>query len=138
MKGFCAWIKGYCRFSACKLGFSKVCICIHHAQKLQPETFTEGTNMTSVYFSSGLVNNKGADQPAHPHSLISAFVFRYFESIISRLSIAKETDLSLALSKTPKTGLFCVEALIYYFGPCFHSYSQQCLDVLRNSKLVSG
>ena len=66
--------------------------------------------MTSVYLASGLVNNKGADQPAHPHSLISAFVFHSFESIISRHSVAKETGLSLALSKTPKTALFCVEA----------------------------
>ena len=46
--------------------------------KLLPETFTEGTNMTSVYLSSGHVNNKGADQPAHPRSLISTFVFRFF------------------------------------------------------------
>ena len=66
--------------------------------------------MMSVYLSSGLVSNKGADQPAHPHSLLSAFVFRSFESIISRLSVAKETDLSLALTKRLKTGLFCVEA----------------------------
>ena len=65
--------------------------------------------MMSVYLSSGLVSHKGADQPVHPHSLLSAFVFRSFESIISRLSVAKETGLSLALSKTPKTGLFCVE-----------------------------
>ena len=28
------------------------------------------------------VNNTGADQPAHPRSLISAFVIRYLESII--------------------------------------------------------
>ena len=77
---------------------------------MQPETITEGTIVTSVYLSSGLVNNKGEDQTAHPHSLISAFVFRSFESTISRLSVAKETGLSLALSKTPKTGLFCVEA----------------------------
>ena len=70
--------------------------------------------MTSVYLSSGLVNNKGADKPTHSHSLISAFVFRSYESIISRLSVAKETGLSLALSKTPKTGLFCVEAQIHY------------------------
>ena len=70
--------------------------------------------MTSVYFSSGLVNNKGADQPSHPRSLISAFVFRSIESIISRrLSVAKETGLSLALSQTPKTGLFCVETFYY-------------------------
>ena len=28
----------------------------------------------------GSANNTGADQPAHPHSLISAFVIRVFES----------------------------------------------------------
>ena len=60
------------------------------------------------------MNNKGADQPTNSHSLISAFLFRSFESIISRLSVAKEAGLSLALSKTPKTGLFCVEAKIHY------------------------
>ena len=85
--------------------------------KLQTETFTECTNMTSVYLSSGLLDNKGADQPTHSHSLISAFVFRSFESIISRLSVAKETGFSLALSKTLKTGLFFVEAQIHYSRP---------------------
>ena len=60
-------------------------------------------------------NNTGADQPAHPRSLINAFVIRFLESIISRLAIseisnfsivclAEETGLSLAFSKTPKTG----------------------------------
>ena len=34
-------------------------------------------------------NNKGADQPARPRSLISAFVFRCLESIISLDSIAE-------------------------------------------------
>ena len=34
-------------------------------------------------------NNKGADQPAHPHSLISAFVVRCLDSIISLDSIAE-------------------------------------------------
>ena len=29
--------------------------------------------------------NSGADQPAHPRSLISAFVFRFLESITSKL-----------------------------------------------------
>ena len=29
-------------------------------------------------------NNTGADQPAHPHSLISAFVIRFLESIICK------------------------------------------------------
>ena len=60
-------------------------------------------------------NNKGADQPAHPHRLFSAFVIRFLESIISQLaaseisifkliSVAEETDFSLPLLETPKTG----------------------------------
>ena len=32
----------------------------------------------------GFANIKGADQPAHPRSLISAFVIRLLESFISR------------------------------------------------------
>ena len=31
-------------------------------------------------------NNEGADQPAHPRSLISAFVIRLLESMISKLA----------------------------------------------------
>ena len=34
-------------------------------------------------------NNKGADQPAHPRSLISAFVVRCLDSIIPLLNIAE-------------------------------------------------
>ena len=34
----------------------------------------------------GFVNNKDAGQPAHPHSLISAFVIRFLESIICKLA----------------------------------------------------
>ena len=34
-------------------------------------------------------NNKGADQPAHPRSLISAFVIRCLDSIMSLVSIAE-------------------------------------------------
>ena len=58
-------------------------------------------------------NNKGADQPAHPRRLISAFVIRFLESTISKLATseisifqlvpeAEETGLSLALSQTPE------------------------------------
>ena len=32
----------------------------------------------------GFANNKGADLPAHPHRLISAFVIHVLESIISK------------------------------------------------------
>ena len=34
------------------------------------------------------VNNKGAGQPAHPHSLISAFVIRFPQNITSKLPIS--------------------------------------------------
>ena len=34
----------------------------------------------------GVANNTGADQPAHPRSLISAFVIRFLESIICKLA----------------------------------------------------
>ena len=65
--------------------------------------------------SLGFANNKGADQPAHPGSLISVFVICFLESTICKLatgeisifqlvSIAEESDLKLTLSETPKTG----------------------------------
>ena len=70
-----------------------------------------------IYLSSGLVNNKGAEQPAHLHSLISSFVFRSFKFIISRLSVAKETGLSLALSKTPGQVYFALRLKFIILGP---------------------
>ena len=39
--------------------------------------------------SSGLTNNKGADQLAHLLSLIRAFVIRLLECIISKLATSK-------------------------------------------------
>ena len=68
-------------------------------------------------------NNKGADQPAHPRSLISAFVVRCPDSIIPLVSIseisslcltsvAAQAGLSRTWSKTPKTGFF-VTRLIF-------------------------
>ena len=61
-------------------------------------------------------NNKGADQPAQPHSLISAFVIRCLDSIIPLVfiskisslylaSVAAQASLSLLWSQTPKTGI---------------------------------
>ena len=41
-------------------------------------------------------NNKGADQPVHPRSLISAFVVHCLDSIISLVSIAEISRLKLA------------------------------------------
>ena len=68
-------------------------------------------------------NNKDADQPAHPRSLISAFVVRCLDSIIPLVSISKISSLYLAslaaqaglcltLLHTPKTG-FLVTRPIY-------------------------
>ena len=36
--------------------------------------------------SPGFANNKGADQPAHPCRLISAFVIRFLECNINKLA----------------------------------------------------
>ena len=68
-------------------------------------------------------NNKGADQPAHPCSLISTFVVRYLDSMISLVSVseisslyiasvAAQAGLSLPWSQTPKT-VFLVMRLTY-------------------------
>ena len=37
----------------------------------------------------GVANNKGADQPALPHSLFSAFVICLLETIIFRLAMSE-------------------------------------------------
>ena len=69
------------------------------------------------------VNNKGADQPAHLHRLISAFVVRCLDSIIPLVSISDISNLCLASvtvqaglcltwSQTPRTG-FLVTRLNY-------------------------
>ena len=74
----------------------------------------------------GFVNKKGADQPAHPRSLISAFVIHFLESNIFNLakdefshfylvSVAEETGLKLVLMETPKTGFLVTRPILYYF-----------------------
>ena len=37
----------------------------------------------------GFANNEGADQPAHPRSLINAFVIRYLQSTICELATSE-------------------------------------------------
>ena len=44
---------------------------------------------TRETYLRGFATNKGADQPAHTRSLISAFVVHLLESIISRLAISE-------------------------------------------------
>ena len=55
------------------------------------------TSFSSLPFGPGhaktclmsYANNKGADQPAHPRSLISTFVVRCIDSMICKLTISK-------------------------------------------------
>ena len=58
-------------------------------------------------------NNKGADQPAHPRSLISTFLVSFLDRIIPLVSISKisslqlvsvaeQVSLCLAWSETPE------------------------------------
>ena len=49
-------------------------------------------------------NNKGADQPAHPRSLISTFVVRCLDSIIPLVSISEISRLQL-VAVAEQTGL---------------------------------
>ena len=44
---------------------------------------------TPENLSSGFANNNGADQPAHPRSLIRVFVICVLESTISKLATSK-------------------------------------------------
>ena len=69
----------------------------------------------------GFANNKGADQPAHPPRLVSAFVIRFIESTISRLatseiiafylvSVAVETGFESCFFGNPEDRFCRVEA----------------------------
>ena len=45
--------------------------------------------VTQENLSPGFANNKGADQTAHPRSLISDFAIRYLETIVAKLVSCK-------------------------------------------------
>ena len=62
-------------------------------------------------------NNKGAHQPVHPRGLISTFVVRWIDSVMSLVSVtqisslllasvAEQASLSLTWSETPED-TFC-------------------------------
>ena len=72
-------------------------------------------------------NNKGADQPAHPCSLISTFVVRCLDSVMSLVSVtrisspmlasvAKQASLSLTLSEPPEDRFSHDEAQLLLTG----------------------
>ena len=70
-------------------------------------------------------NNKGADQPAHPRSLISAFVVHCLDSVMSLVSVTKisslmlvsaaeQASLSLTWLETPEDTFSHDEAQIFF------------------------
>ena len=72
----------------------------------------------------GFAVNKGTDQPVHTDRLSRAFIVRFLECIIFKLtssgiliftlvSVAGETGLSVALSETPKTGFLEMRSISY-------------------------
>ena len=84
-------------------------------------------------------NNKGADQPAHPRSLISAFVVRCLDSVMSLVSVmkisslmvasvAEQASLSLTWSETPEDTFSYDEV---------HIQSQFPNSLFVNSKSIS-
>ena len=97
--------------------------------------------LTHVNLSSGFANNKGADQPAHPHSLISAFVIRLLESIITKLatneisifylaSVAEQASLDMT-GRKPRRQVFSRQ------GPYKCSSSLEKLILSRGYKTFS-
>ena len=76
-----------------------------------------------------ICNNKGADQHAHPRSLISTFVVRCLDSIIPLVSISETSSLYLASvaaqaglcltwSQTLKTGFLMTRFICKTTFPC--------------------
>ena len=91
-------------------------------------------------------NNKGADQPAHPRSLINAFVVRCLDSIIPLVSIFKISSLYLASvavqagssrtwSQTPQTG-FLVTRLPLYLSLNCTSYSLSSPSLVTHIRIA--
>ena len=90
-------------------------------------------------------NNKGADQPAHPHSLISAFVVCCLDTLISldsiaeisRLylaSVAAQASLCLAWSETPED-TFCRVVAHFIFLHGRFLVTDQCTQIFSYTKM---
>ena len=78
-------------------------------------------------------NNKGTDQPVHPRSLISAFVVRCLDSVMSLVSVTKisslmlvsvaeQASLSLTWSKTSEDTFSQYKAQIISFSSFLDIY----------------
>ena len=73
-----------------------------------------------------------SDQPAHPRSLISTFIVRCLDSIISLVSISKisrlasfvaeQAGLSLTWSQSPKADFLVTRLICILFQEYFYIY----------------
>ena len=80
-------------------------------------------------------NNKGADQPPHPRSLIITFVVRCLESIIDKLATGKKNVIIQLISVTEQIGLIHVwsetpKAGFLTLRPIYQSHDNFCDSVL--------
>ena len=87
--------------------------CFYHmTSRLRPLLYGSRREKTCLQWGA---NNKVADQPANPRSLISAFVIRFMESIISRLATGEIS--------TPKTGVVASRPiLLTLIDQCFQFF----------------
>ena len=90
-------------------------------------------------------NNKDTDQPAHPRSLISAFVVRCLDSIIPLVSISKTASLdseaeqdgvSLIWSQILKTGLLVTRLILYRPSLFFKHKQESKVGYCKDFKLI--
>ena len=92
-------------------------------------------------------NNKGADQPAHPRSLIGAFVVRCLDSVMSLVSVSKfsslmlasvaeQASLSLTWSETPEDMFSHDEAEIKLSVMFHNQFTAYCLHLVGGEKNV--
>ena len=101
-------------------------------------------------------NNEGADHSAHPRSLISAFVVRCLDSVMSLVSVTKisslllasvaeQASLSLTWSETPEDTISHDEAHFNFFSLiqyqiaylqlwCYGGFMAEKIFILKNEK----
>ena len=79
-----------------------------------------------------VANNTVADQPAHPRSLISAFVIRVLESniILYKLATSEQAGMNLTLSETPKSGFVTTRPNVLWLYLTVPRVGLQCVITL--------
>ena len=140
MAGYCPWGLITWFLTPTSLGFSQLQTKLEMSAIILTDSTNKKCLLCFIIWATSwknlflqYANNKGADQPAHPRSLIrrsliSTFVIRCWDGIIPILakskiswlylaSEAEQAGLSLTWSKTLKTG-FLMTRLIFKIAVC--------------------